>query len=384
MPTNSVSEKGKMALAKIKEYFPKGCFSAKKLSDACGETIMAATLKSIASKGFITNLGGSPLQFQTVENFDQLFEDFLNEGSSNCTNQNLRAAAKTKNNEFYTRYEDIEAEVMKYRAQFEGKIVYLPCDDPVDKKSQFWDFFVQNFNFFKLKKLIATHYDANGDSYKIWINAKDGEWIDDADAEQESLSQNGDFRTSECIDILKECDIVCTNPPFSLFSELVTLILKYNKDFLLIGSDNKVTDKLIFPLFKEEKIRCGYNAVNKFYLPDGTIEKFGNIHWYTTLSTSKFEERLLLTATYSPSLYPKYDEVDAIEVGRVTQIPKDYSGWMGVPVSILQNKNFSTTQFEIIGILHSPVVNLKEYNYGMPEINGTSKYARIIIRNREI
>ena len=169
-----------------------------------------------------------------------------------------------------------------------------------------------------------------------------------------------------------------------LLSELVTLILKYNKDFLLIGSDNKVTDKLIFPLFKEEKIRCGYNAVNKFYLPDGTIEKFGNIHWYTTLNTSKFEERLLLTATYSPSLYPKYDEVDAIEVGRVTQIPKDYSGWMGVPVSILQNKNFSTTQFEIIGILHSPVVNLKEYNYGMPEINGTSKYARIIIRNKEI
>lgn len=381
----ALTEKGKFALAKVKEYFPEGQFTAKDLSDACGEKIVAATLNSVAKNGYITNLGGTPIQYQAVENFLSLFEDFLNEDNSKCTNKNLRKAALVKNDEFYTRYEDIEAELMKYKSQFAGKIIYLPCDDPVDKKSEFWEFFVQNFNNFKLKKLIATHYDPDaGNSYKIWINAKDGEWVDDGDAEQESLTGTGDFRSPECINILDECDIVCTNPPFSLFSELVLLIIKHKKDFLLIGSDNKITDKTIFPLFKEEKIVCGYNAVHKFRQPDGSIKEFGNIHWYTTLKTSKMDSRILLTANYSPSLYPKYDEVDAIEVGRVKNIPKDYDGWMGVPISILYNKEFSTNQFEIIGILHTPVVNLEEYNYGMPNINGKAKYARIIIRNREL
>ena len=380
----ALTEKGKLALAKIREYFPQGQFTAKELTDACGERIVAATLNSVAKAGYITNLGGAPIQYQAAEDFILQFENFLNEENSNCDNQNLRKAAKTKNDEFYTRYEDIEAEVMKYKSQFFGKVIYLPCDDPVDKKSEFWDFFVKNFNLFKLKTLIATHYDPNGNSYKIWINANGDEFIDDSDAKQEFLKGTGDFQSTECVELLKNCDIVCTNPPFSLFSELVNLILKYNKDFLLIGSDNKITDKTIFPLFKEEKIRCGYNAVHKFKQPDGSIKEFGNIHWYTTLHTSKMDNRIFLTAQYSPSLYPKYDDMDIIEVGRVKNIPKDYAGWMGVPISILYNSDFSTNQFEIIGILHTPLVNLKEYNYGMPLINGKAKYARIIIRNREI
>ncbi len=389
MQKTTLTEKGKYALAKIKEYFPKGQFSAKDLTDACGERIAAATLNSVAAKGYITRLGGSPVQFQTANEFDVMFDNMLNEDNSKCDNQNLRKAAKVKNDEFYTLYSDIEDEVMNYRSQFYNKVVYLPCDDPADdnnpefKKSEFWSFFVRNFTAFGLKRLIATHYNPNGCGYKIYIDAAD-HYITDDDARQEDLEGNGDFQSEECVKILDESDIIVTNPPFSLFSELVTLIIKHNKEFLLIGSDNKITDKTIFPLFKEEKIRCGYNSVKEFKQPDGTIKKFGNIHWYTTLKTNKIQNRIYLNKEYSPSLYPKYDEVDAIEVGRVINIPKDYSGWMGVPISILYNQNFSTEQFEIIGILHTPVVNLEEYNYGMPNINGQAKYARIIVRNKEI
>lgn len=385
-----ISEKGKFALAKIKEYFPQGQFCAKDLTDACGERIAAATLNSLASKGYLIRVGGSPVQYDTAEDFSVLFDDFVNAEKSNCDNSNLRKAARVKNDEHYTRYEDIEAEVMRYRRQFEGKVVYLPCDDPADdnnpefKKSEFWAFFVRNFTAFKLKKLIATHYNPEGQGYKIYIDATSDHLISDDDAKQEDLIGNGDFQSAECIKILDESDIVVTNPPFSLFSELVTLIIRHDKDFLLIGSDNKITDKTIFPLFKEEKIRFGYNAVKKFKQPDGSIKNFGNIHWYTTLKTNKVENRIVMTERYSPALYPKYDEVDAIEVGRVRNLPKDYNGWMGVPISILYNAGFSTEQFEIIGILHTPVVNLQEYNYGMPNINGQAKYARIIIRNKEI
>lgn len=387
--TTKISEKGKLALAKIKEYFPKGQFSAKNLTDACGENIAAATLNSIAKNGFIERLGGSPVQYCASENFEELFNNFLNMENSNCDNSNLRKAAKVKNDEFYTLYSDIESEIMNYRSQFKDKVVYLPCDDPADdnnpafKKSEFWAFFVKNFTSFGLKRLIATHYNPEGKGYKIYIDAAD-HYITDDDAKQEDLLGNGDFNSGECISILEESDIVVTNPPFSLFSELVTLIVRHNKDFLLIGSDNKITDKKIFPLFKENKIRCGYNSVKSFKQPDGSIKKFGNIHWYTTLRTNKMQNRIFLKESYSPSLYPHYDEVDAIEVGRVNNIPKDYPGWMGVPISILYNKDFSTEQFDIIGILHTPVVNLDEYNYGMPNINGQAKYARIIIQNKEI
>ena len=381
----SLTEKGKNALYKIKEYYLNSSFSAADLSTACGEKIYAATLNSLANEGYLIKLGGSPVQYQPVDVLEELINNIV-EINNGCTNTNLRSAARVKNDEFYTRYEDIEAEVMKYRKCFKNKIVYLPCDDPAEKKSEFWSFFVNNFDVFGLKKVIATHYEPNGQAYKIWVDettTTDG-FITEEDALQEDLIGNGDFRSAECVEIMKECDIVCTNPPFSLFSELVLQILQYNKDFLLIGSDNKITDKTIFPLFKEEKIVCGYNSVKKFIQPDQSIKSFGNIHWFTTLKTIKADARLFLNKTYNPEEYPKYDNINAIEVGRVVNIPKDYEGLMGVPISILYNVNFSTNQFEIIGILHSPKVNEEEYNFGMPEINGKSKYARILIKNKEL
>lgn len=283
-----------------------------------------------------------------------------------CNNSNLHTAKRVKNDEFYTRYEDIEAEVMKYREQFRNKIVYLPCDDP---KSEFWSFFVNNFDAFGLKKLIATHYDENGKSYKIWI--------DDADAMQEDLVGNGDFRTPECIEILKECDIVCTNPPFSLFREFVKLIVSNNKQFLIIGNQNAFTYKETFQMIKENKIWTGYNMVKKFYQPDGSIKEFGNVCWFTNMLNNKHQEEIVLTKTYSPDAYPKYDNYDAIEVSRVANIPKDYDGVMGVPITFINKYN--PNQFEILGDsrYHDGIVN--EIGF----INGKALYKRVLIRKKE-
>ena len=194
----ALTEKGRNALNHIKNHFLSGTFSAKDLSEAANEKIAAATLTGIANNGYLKKLGGTPVQFEVVEDFMTLFEALQEENSSKgCDNSNLRTAKRVKNDEFYTRYEDIELEVMKYRKQFKNKIVYLPCDDPAEKKSEFWSFFVNNFDAFGLKKLIATHYDENGKAYKIWIDgdtSNDG-YIDDGDALQEDLIGNGDFRS---------------------------------------------------------------------------------------------------------------------------------------------------------------------------------------------
>ena len=181
----ALTEKGVIALNYIKQHFPTGAFSAKDLSEACGEKIAAATLNGVANNGYLNKLGGSPVQFETVQDFIELAEN-LNDISvkNGCDNSNLHTAKRVRDDEFYTRYEDIEAEVMKYRKQFTGKIVYLPCDDPAEKKSEFWSFFVNNFERFGLKKLIANHYDEGGRAYKIWIDgdtSSDG-YVDDCDA----------------------------------------------------------------------------------------------------------------------------------------------------------------------------------------------------------
>ena len=213
--------------------------------------------------------------------------------SSNPANTNLRKARQVKNDEFYTRYEDIEAEVMEYKEQFRDKVVYLPCDDPAEKKSEFWSFFVANFESFGLKKLIATHYEENGQSYKIWIDRDndlnhDGQ-IDDGDAIQEDLAGNGDFRSPECIEILKECDIVCTNPPFSLFREFVDAIMTHGKQCLIIGNKNAFTYKEIFKMIKENKIWVGYTQPKDFRLEDGSTTKKVNglARWFTNLTVNK-------------------------------------------------------------------------------------------------
>lgn len=379
----ALTEKGISALSHIKNYFPTGAFTAADLSAAAGEKIVAATLNAVANNGYLKKLGGTPVQFEVVEDFMTLFEALQEENSSKgCDNSNLRTAKRVKNDEFYTRYEDIELEVMKYRKQFKNKIVYLPCDDPAEKKSEFWSFFVNNFDAFGLKKLIATHYDENGKAYKIWIDgdtSNDG-YIDDGDALQEDLIGNGDFRSPECIEILNECDIVCTNPPFSLFREFVSLLITHKKQFLIIGNQNAFTYKEVFNLIKTNKVWTGYNMVKKFHQPDGSTKEFGNVCWFTNMPTTKRIEELILTKKYAddPSLYPKYDNYDAIEVSRVVNIPNDYYGVMGVPITFIDKYN--PNQFEILGDSRyhdgSDVAN--DINF----INGKGLYRRILIRRK--
>ena len=311
------------------------------------------------------------------------------------TNANLHEAKKQKNDEFYTRYEDIENEVMKYRRSFKGKVVYLPCDDPANKQSEFWSFFVNNFDAFGLKKLIATHYDEDGKAYKIWIDGDttgDG-YIDDSDALQEDLIGNGDFRSPECTAILNECDIVCTNPPFSMFREFINWIFTAKKQFLIIGNNNAITYKEIFPLIKDNQMWVGYTAnktcvfrVGEGYAFDDRITKQINdgnyygkvpaITWFTNLPNTKRNEEMVLTASYyaNPNTYPHYDNYDGINVDRLAQIPKDYEGAMGVPITIIDSYN--PEQFEIIKFRKGDDGKDLRFNGKMP-------YTRILIRRKK-
>ena len=380
----ALTENGKKALHHIKEHFPQGAFSAKDLSDACGERIVAATLNGVANNGYLNKLGGSPVQYEAIDDLLTLLATAVEEEKKNGSdNTNLTTAKRVKNDEFYTRYEDIEAEVMKYRKQFKGKTIYLPCDDPAEKKSEFWSFFVNNFDAFGLKKLIATHYDETGHAYKIWIDADtsgDG-YIDDSDALQEDLQGNGDFRSPECIEILKECDIVCTNPPFSLFREFVDLLITNDKQFLIIGNQNAFSYKEIFHFIHTNKIWTGYNMVKRFTQPDNSIKEFGNVCWFTNMHTNKRAEKLILTKKYSdnPSEYPTYDSCDAIDVGRVANIPSDYTGIMGVPITFLDKYN--PEQFEIVG-LDDPNLIYPNWRGRGPDLNGKTIYRRVMIKHK--
>ena len=388
----ALTEKGRQALGYIQKYFSEGEFCAKELSDSCGVKVAPATLTAVANQGFLEKLGGSPVQYKVVDGFTELMETLEESEKSGATNTNLHNAKRVKNDEFYTRFEDIEAEVMKYRKQFRDKIVYLPCDDPAEKKSEFWSFFVANFESFGLKKLIATHYEENGQAYKIWIDRDndlnhDG-WIDDGDAIQEDLMGNGDFRSPECIEILKECDIVCTNPPFSLFREFVNAIMTHGKQCLIIGNQNAFTYAEIFELIKNNKLWTGYNMVKEFNQPDGSIKKFGNVCWFTNMKTSKRDEEQVLTKTYNPIDYPTYENYNAIEVGKVVNIPKDYDGVMGVPITFIDKYN--PNQFIIIGHTHSsdnsPEVEEIRTDSNRRHggfINGKEKYMRILIRRKK-
>lgn len=399
----ALTEKGISALNHIKTHFPTGAFTAADLSAAAGERIVAATLNAVVNNGYLNRLGGSPVQYEVVEGFEELVQN-LDNADTRCTNANLRTAKRNKNDEFYTRYEDIEAEVMRYRKQFRGKTVYLPCDDPAEKKSEFWSFFVNNFDAFGLKKLIATHYSEDGRAYKIWIDgdtSNDG-YIDDSDALQEDLTGDGDFRSPECVEILKEADIVCTNPPFSLFRELLDLLYTHNKAFLIIGNKNAFTYKEIVALFKYQKIWTGYGQPKDFRLEDGSTTKKVNglCKWFTNMPNGKTGEELILTQSYSPASYPKYDNFDAIEVGRLTSIPKDYDGIMGVPPTYLEKYN--PTQFELIGGFNgyaecdydngaicgelTPYIDSKtkkEKTWTGPTVNKETKYFRILIRKKK-
>lgn len=289
-------------------------------------------------------------------------------------NSNLNAAKTAKNDEFYTQLTDIEKELKHYKHHFKDKVVFCNCDDPT--WSEFWRYFHLNFEVLGLKKLISTHYDPNESTYKLEYTGGDDNNIEAG--VKTPLTGNGDFRSDECIALLKEADICCTNPPFSLFRSFLGQLMEYEKKFIIIGSSNAITYKEIFPLLKDNKIWIGNNHVKEFRKPDGTMQKFGNICWYTNLDIAKRHEELLLWKTYNSADYPKYDDYEAINVNKVCDIPVDYDGYMGVPISFLDK--FNPAQFEIKGIDRYVEDNP---HYGKRfTIDNKEIYARILIRKK--
>ena len=292
----------------------------------------------------------------------------------NQTNESLAAAKRNKNDEFYTRIEDVEAELKNYIQYFKDKIIYLPCDDTT---SSFWLYFKENFNTIQPKYVIATCKDLPfGNCY---ILSKNG-------IVSSKLKDSGDFFSSdEYIDTLKLCDVVITNPPFSIFRPFLSQIFKYDKKFLIIGNQNAFAYKEVFPYLKSGEIRTGYNMVKKFIQPDGSTKQFGNICWFTNLPTTKSEKPLELKKEYNPTLYPKYDNYNAINVDRAVDIPKDYNGIMGVPITFLDK--ICLSQFKIIGVSASwdETPEMKEIKTSPkkrhgPFINGKEKYKRLFIK----
>ena len=341
------------------------------------------------------------------------------------TNENtaLEKAKKNKKDEFYTQLEDIERELRHYKNHFKGKSVYCNCDDP--RVSNFFHYFSYNFERLGLKKLTATCYKNqqidlfsknNSDSaiYLEYVGDKNNNNIPDLDEiEVSHLQGDGDFRSAECIEMLKKSDIVVTNPPFSLFREYIDQLIKYKKKFLIIGHQNSITYKEIFKLFQENKIWLGFgfkgsagHFINDSYenyatasdKKDGMIRVSG-VHWFTNLDISKRHEELVLYAKYNETDYPKYDNYDAINIDKTKDIPKDYKGVMGVPITFIDKYN--PDQFEILGITdRSNSSNLRTKKYteeDSPKYNdlnarGVLKtesgykaiYARLLIRNKKL
>ena len=297
-------------------------------------------------------------------------------------NANLSNAKRAKNDEFYTQLSDIENELKHYKNHFAGKVVYCNCDDA--RESNFFRFFQKKFSDYGLKKLITTSYNENGHgSVLVYEGDTNGNGrLDEHEVKVSELKGNGDFRSEECIELLKEADIVVTNPPFSLFREYISTLVQYDKKFLVIGNQNAITYKEIFPLIKENKLWTGNNMVKIFRVPQVTnkncevlpngdiIAKFGSICWFTNLDIKKRHEEIILYKKYNEEEFPKYDNYDAIEVSKVCEIPKDYDGVMGVPITFLYRYNPS--QFEIV-----------KFRKGDDDkdlcVNGKCPYFRILI-----
>lgn len=310
-------------------------------------------------------------------------------------NASLHAAKDAKNDEFYTRLEDINEEMNHYEDKFHDKVVFCNCDDPT--WSNFWKYFHMNFEYLGLKKLITTHYEA-GEVQTYKIEYTGGNDLDFEDGVVTPLEQNGDFRSDECVALLDEADIVVTNPPFSLFREYVALLMEHKKDFIVIGPKNAITYKEIFPLIKNNKLWLGYGfkAGNAYFIvPDGTdtsqyakgvydeatnTVKFRNCTWFTNIDHSKRHETLETSYYYEkkdtlyPELYPKYDNYDAISVDKLAEIPCDYKGVMGVPITFLEKYN--PDQFEIV-----------KFRKGDDDkdlcVNGKCPYFRILIKRKD-
>lgn len=287
-------------------------------------------------------------------------------------NKNLAAAKRIKNDEFYTRLEDIEKELTNYKEYFKDKIIYCNCDDV--EYSNFYKYFKDNFDELRIRKIIATNLSLNRTAYKT-------EFDNNSKEIRTQLRGNGDFRSEECVELLKSADLVITNPPFSLFREYIAQLIKYNKKFLVIGNINAATYKEIFPFFKNNQVWFGNTSPKVFLTPDRTEKKFGNIVWYTNLDNEKRHCRIPLKEKYygNEGKYPKYDNYDAIEVSKVINIPCDYDGLMGVPVTFL-NK-YCPEQFELIGHDHDLTGDGGAgISDGQFICNGKNVYKRILIK----
>lgn len=264
-----------------------------------------------------------------------------------AANANLHKAKNEKNDEFYTQLTDVANELKHYRPHFAGKTVFCNCDDPT--WSAFWKYFHLNFSVLGIRKLVSTHYDRNEPTYKMEYKGGDDNNIEAG--VKTPLEGNGDFRNQECLDLLDECDIVVTNPPFSLFREYVKTLMEHEKKFIIIGNMNAVTYKEIFPSIKDNKLWLGYTNPKEFLQPNGDVKKFGNILWFTNMDIQKRHEKLVLWKQYVSAEYPRYDNYDAINVDKVVEIPVDYDGTMGVPITFLDK--YCSEQFELIGATES-------------------------------
>ncbi|MDD2652213.1 MAG: adenine-specific methyltransferase EcoRI family protein [Sulfurimonas sp.] len=329
-------------------------------------------------------------------------------------NKNLHSAKKGKNDEFYTQLEDIERELKHYKEHFKNKVIYCNCDDP--RISNFFHYFSYNFEKLGLKKLITTCYkNQNKDLFSdntseqaIWLEYNGDKNGDKVPNPEEigihELKGDGDFRSKESIELLKQADIVVTNPPFSLFRDYVAQLIEYDKKFIIVGHQNAITYKEIFPLIKENKLWLGYgfkggasHFINQHYedYATATDRKEGMIRvsgvvWFTNMEIKKRHEDLPLYRSYygHESEYPIYDNYDAINIDKTKDIPIDYEGVMGVPITFMDK--YSPEQFEILGATESEGKGFsnglwnEKSKISQPLINKKRVYKRIFIRNKKL
>ena len=299
-------------------------------------------------------------------------------------NNNLHNAKRQKNDEFYTTRAAVELELNHYKEHFRGKVVYCNCDDPIE--SEFTRYFAYKFEDWGLKKLISTGYKESGHGVMyVYEGDKNGNLVPDrSEWKITELQGNGDFKSEECVELLKQADIVVSNPPFSLFREYVAQLIEYGKEFLIIGNKNAITYKEIFPLIKENKLWLGISFPNEFILPNGEITKTvsGLCRWFTNLTHAKRNKPLDLVQKYDPRYYPKFDNYDCIECSKVMDIPRDYDGVIGVPITFLDK--YCPNQFRIIGCTESEGKGFSNglWNGGVtqPMVDNKRIYKRLFIQ----
>ena len=314
------------------------------------------------------------------------------------SNKNLTRAKRAKNDEFYTTLDDISVEMANYFPQFKGKKVLCNCND--GPKSNFFLYFSLQYDFLQLKELTCIAYEKGGHG-KMWKYHGDQNGNGRPDPEEfevTALEGDGSFDSDEAVRALDEADIVVTNPPFSRFRDFIAQLVAYDKKFLVIGNKNAYSCKGIFPLFMEDRLWVGYNSPKEFRQPDGNepkqmngltrwftnlnVKRFGNIGWFTNLDVKKRHDEQILFRKYTPEKYPKYDNYDAINVNEVCEIPEDYHGVMGVPITFLDHYN--PDQFEIVGLsseLAGPIPGKSKP--GRFYVNGRRLYERMAIRTKK-